>query len=175
MFSLSRAALSILLCAFCLAAQTGAPKERLVDWHTPAVACSLLNDIGIKTRGYKNDPEWKPSEYFCSSPYTSIDERFRLELFIAYYVDGSRDTTRQLKLVMSIHDPRVVDLGLAALAVAADTLTRRVTGSGISDEIGKSVLSGTAGKWKLAGRDIEIQRENYRVGVCCYDLSFIIR
>lgn len=144
------------------------------DWHKPEVACALLDGLDLKTRGYKNDPS-APTEYFCSAPYTQIDNRLPFWMvFIAYYVDGTRDKAKQLKAVVSIHDRRVVELGHAALALAGAVLTKRALNVELPNEIANAIDDAETGRWKVGSNQIEIQREDY-VNGWGYDLKFIIR
>lgn len=144
------------------------------DWHKPEVACALLDDLGLKTRGYKNDPS-APNEYFCSAPYTQIDKKVPFDVvFIAYYVDGTRENAKQLKAVVSIHDRSAVGVGSAALALAGEVLTRRALGFELPDEIANAIEGAEARKFRVGGNQIEVQREDYING-WGYDLKFVIR
>ena len=153
--------------------ETSTPKQT-VTWRNPAVACSLLDGFGLKTRGWKNDPS-KPSEYWCSAPYTPVHKEIsNFVLCLAYYVDGTRDAARQLKIVMSVTDPRAIEMGHTALALASTELSKASLGTILPKDVLEALLAGETGKWKLGPNEIEIQREDYVKG-WGYDLKLLIR
>lgn len=153
------------------------------SWHTPSVACSLLDENGLPTRGWKSltmktkaaREEWNPKDYSCSSPDTPLANNIpMLDGFIAYYVDGSEDTVRQLRLVLSIHDPRAVEVGSLSLAVISHALTLRSLERSLPLEIITALRKAEPGQWTIGLNQIEVQRENYVKG-WGYDLKFLIR
>ena len=153
------------------------------SWRTPSVACSLLDDTGLHAQGWKNQATaatvalepWNRLDYRCSSAYTPLNAEIPMrDGSIAYYVDGSEQSVSQLKLVLSIHDRRFVELGNLSLAVISHALTLRALDKPLPLEIVAAMRKAEPGRWKIGLNEIEVQREDY-VNGSGYDLKFLIR
>lgn len=168
----------ILLIALCLVSSLATGQSvAQKDWHSPDVACSLLADIpGMQTRGWKNDPDYKPENYWCACFYKEIGKStlFSIKNNLAYYVDGDRNTAKQLKLVLNVNNRDDAETAHGALAAASGILTKRALNADLSDEVLLALLAGRAGKWKAGKNQIEVFREDWDNGKG-YEVKFFIR
>lgn len=158
-------------------------KADVASWHTPQIACSLLDDIpGMQTTGYKDyamrsrtprEP-WMPKEYSCLSPYKQIGSGWPMPNNLAFYSTGDQSIVRELKLVLNVNNAPTAEVGHGALAVASSLLTKRALNGDLSDEVLEALLAGRQGKWKAGKNQIEILREDWPTGKG-YEVKFIIR
>lgn len=153
------------------------------NWRTPSVACSLLDDSGLHALGWKTlatatsaavEP-WNRQDYVCSSAYTPLNADIPMrDGSIAYHANGSAHAVSQLKLVLSIHDSRFVELGNLSLAAMSHALTLRALDKSLPLEVVAALRKAEPGRWKIGLNEIEVQRENY-ANSSGYDLKFLIR
>lgn len=142
------------------------------DWRSPEIACALLaKEINIKTGRYR---EHSPGEYICASPYRELGKGQPLANNIAYYVEGDRETAKELKLVLNVYVRESSQLAHDALALAGGVLTRRALGGQLPDEIFDALMLGKSGKWRVGKNRVEILREEWPSGRG-YEIKFLIR
>ena len=153
------------------------------NWRTPSIACSLLDDTGLHAKGWKTlgaaastaSESWNRQDYACSSAYTPLNAEVPMrDGSIAFHANGFAASVSQLKLVLSIHDSRFVELGNLSLAAISHTLTLRALDTGLPLEIVAALRKAEPGRWKIGVNEIEVQREDYVKG-WGYDLKFLIR
>jgi hypothetical protein len=144
-----------------------------LNWRNPQTACALLEEIGLRTRGWKNDPS-APKQYWCSSPYNDIGDGRPLPNNLAFYVDGESNVASQLKLVLNVNIISTAEKAHEALAVAGHLLTRRALGLELPGETITALLVGRSGKWKVGQGRIEVIREDWPTGKG-YEVKFLIK
>jgi len=140
-------------------------------WQSPETACALLNEVNIKTRGYK---EHSPGKYGCSSTYRDLGKGSPLPNNIAYYVEGDRETAKELKLVLNVFVREDAELAHDALTPAGGVLTKLALSTQHPDEIFDALILGKSGKWRVGKNRIEILREEWPSGRG-YEIKFLIR
>jgi len=150
-----------------------AQDNKQLDWRNPQTACALLEDAGLRTRGWKNNPSL-PKEYWCSSPYKDIGEGWPLPNNLAFYVDGESGIANQLKLVLNVNIVSTAETAHETLALAGHLLSKRALGLELPSETVTALLVGRSGKWKVGQGRIEVIREDWSTGKG-YEVKFLIK
>lgn len=127
----------------------------------PESACTMLNDFGLKTRGWK---DLGGGMYGCSSPYNDIGTGYPLANNLAYYVTGTKAGLQRVKLVVNVNNKAQGSEALRELSAAARLLTLRLTGGALSPSLNESILKGRKAKASVRGVNVEIVRDNWANG-----------
>ena len=138
---------------------------------TPAEVCSLLNEHGLATRGWRN-PDGLG--FYCSSPYKQIGAGFPLANNLAYYVDGTSTTVRQVKLVLNINDRNTATAAHNELLNAATALTLKVIGAQLPKVVRSAITSGGKASQKVGSAIVEVNRIDWPTGKG-YEVKVIIK
>lgn len=131
-------------------------------------ACYLLNDLGLRTRGWKNT---SGTEWMCSSDYK--------ELFgtppatIAYYVKGTNGQAESAKLVLSVWDRSEEGSARGELAIDGDALIRGVTGEGMPVELSQPLALGKNATRGIGKRTVTVRRTDWPTGKG-YEIELLI-
>lgn len=139
-------------------------------FEVPTKACAYLSDVGLGTRGWKNDYD---DEYHCSSPYKEIGPGSPLANNLAYYVEGSRGAVKRLKLVVNINNRVQQAAALSELQVAAKLLASKILGVALPSAAINALKSGTQGSWKVGQNTVSVKRDNWPTGKG-YEIHFVI-
>lgn len=127
----------------------------------PGETCALLKDVGLATRGWKNQYE---DQFGCSSPYKEIGTAFPLANNLAYYVEGGPTTASRAKLVLNVNDRESAVPAHDELLKAAQILSAKVIGIPLPSEIAAAIAGGTSLS-KSAGRaTVEVLRTDWPTG-----------
>lgn len=144
------------------------------NWHSPQVACSLLDEIQMKTTGYKVRNEHKPDEYSCFSPYKEIGGSSPMPNNLVYYAKGDRDVVEELEIVLHVNDPADAEESHRGLAIAAGLLIGKALGKNLINEVFAALLTGQSGGWYAAGNEMGVLRDDWGPGKG-YEVRFFLR
>lgn len=137
---------------------------------SPAEACEYLKNNGLNTRGYKTDG----LSYFCSSTYKEIGSGNPLKNNIAYYVEGTKDNIKTIKLVLNINSISEAEQATRTFSEIASVLTEKATGSPLPDEAKITIMAGINGEWDINGINAILKRNDWPTGKG-YDLKLLLR
>lgn len=128
----------------------------------PASTCVALDDVGLKTRGWKDRGS---SDYGCTSPYKDIGPGHPLPNNLAFYAEGQISSVKLLKLVLNVNKPEHAKTSHQALLHTAEILSKKATGQPLSQTLKKALLSGKPIKEKLGNSNITVVRDNWPTGL----------
>lgn len=127
----------------------------------PSSACALLDDIGLAAGSWKNI---YGNEFGCSSTYKEIGTGFPLANNLAYYVDGTRDSVTEAKLVLNVNVKSKATSAHAALLDAGKKLSMGIIGVKLSQATKDAIVKGKSIKTKLDQTTVEVKRHNWPNG-----------
>lgn len=127
----------------------------------PSTTCNYLSDMGLATRGWKNDYD---NEFGCSSPYKELGTGAPLANNLAYYVEGGPTTAKKAKLVVNINNKSSAMPAHQELLKAAEALSLKVAGAILPEEISSAIKSGTKASTKVGQTNIEVIRIDWPTG-----------
>lgn len=107
------------------------------DGWSPYEAMTFLKDKGIETGYYK---ELYDGEWFASSPLKKLSDRI-LSNNIAYYIDGTEDTAKKLKIKININEPDNQTDDLQYFGDIAELLYHKALSINVANDIKKAILS----------------------------------
>ena len=128
----------------------------------PASTCAALDDVGLKTRGWKDRGG---SDYGCTSPYKDIGPGYPLPNNLAFYAEGKKSSVKLVKLVLNVNKPEHAKTGHEALFRAAEILSKKATGEPLSKALKTALLSGKRVKEKFGDSNITVIRDNWPTGL----------
>lgn len=127
----------------------------------PSATCSLLSDIGLAARGWRNHYD---NEFGCSSPYKELGTGQPMPNNLAYYPGGTQSEVLQVRLVLNVNDKSSAAHAHAALLQAAEKLGRRAAGADLSNAAKAAIKNGKPMKTKIGNTSLEIKRDNWPRG-----------
>ncbi len=128
----------------------------------PAATCVAMNEIGLKTRGWKDRGS---SDYGCSSPYKDIGSGYPLPNNLAFYAEGEKSSVKLVKLVLNVNKTEHAKTGHEALLHAAGILSEKATGQPLSKTLKAALSSGKSVTEKLGNSKITVIRDNWPTGL----------
>ncbi|CCI21641.1 GUN4 domain protein [Microcystis aeruginosa PCC 9808] len=141
--------------------------------ESPSLVCHYLDRVGLETGGYKIAYEGSDS-YFCSSPYQILDTNPEgLANNIAYYVDGTKNSANELKIVLNVNQVEKSELGHKTLLDYSDSLMQSATGMDLPDIIKTAIISGVSQEYTTDSFIIKVFRDDWPTGRG-YAIKFII-
>ncbi|MGL5631086.1 MAG: hypothetical protein ACRDD3_01895 [Azovibrio sp.] len=144
----------------------------------PQKTCSFLASIpGMALpSGNTYSSLFGEDDYLCGTRYKEIGVTSSAVLpnNISYYVRGTPNLAKRLRILLNVNQPNLDKEGRIALTEAAQTLFQSAFGIAMPDKITESVIKGTPGAWKHAGYAIELKKEIWSTGRG-HELNFIIR
>ena len=154
---------------FCLLA-TGNVTAAMKDVK-PSKACNYLASIGLSTRGWKN---YYDDVYGCTSPYKEFGSGYPLKNNLAYYVEGTATTVRQLKLVVNVNNRDEAKKAHVELLKATEVLVKKSLNESLPDSTYKAITNGKNISSQIGDATIEVLRENWPTGKG-YGIKVIIK
>ena len=129
----------------------------------PQNACQYLSHT-LPTRRY-NDAVGD-GIYICASEYQDIDTRTsdRMANNLSYYVIGTQNHARKLKLLLNYNNPKQAASGTTALITAAKELAIAATGKSLPKTIESKLKTGKAGETTIDGIRHAVYRQNWPRG-----------
>lgn len=127
----------------------------------PSDACDSLSNIGLATRGWKNQYD---SEFGCSSPYKELGAGAPPANNLAYYVEGDSTTVRKLKLVLNINNNRYAIAAHQELLKAAEALSLKMAGAELPEKIAGAIVSGTKASTNVESTNVDVIRIDWPSG-----------
>ena len=91
----------------------------------PSQACTLLNEVGLATNGWKNEYD---QEYGCSSDYKQLGTGSPLANNLAFYVEGNSSSVMQVYLMLNVNDETTASTAHQELLKTAKALSIKETG-----------------------------------------------
>lgn len=144
------------------------------DWHSPQVACSLLDELQMTTTGYKCRNEFKPEQYSCFSSYKETGGSSPMPNNLVYYATGDRNTVKELELVLNVNDPADAEESHRALGIAAGLLIGKALGKNLINEVLAALLTGQSGGWYASGNEMGVLRDEWGPSKG-YEVRFFLR
>lgn len=130
---------------------------------TPAKACALLADSGLKGRKWVND--YGDGSAGCASNYKDIGPSGSgLANNIAYYVIGVNQYVMEVKLVLNYNQPSKAAPATAALLSASQKLSQRALGAPLPKSIIDLITQGESGSEKVGKGSVQVVREDWPTG-----------
>ncbi|ACK69507.1 GUN4 domain protein [Gloeothece citriformis PCC 7424] len=140
---------------------------------SPLAVCSYLNEVGLKTRDYKD--LLGDGNYSCSSPYQELGEKSSgLKNNIAYYVSGSLTNITELKIVLNVNQPNQAQSAHQTMVNYGNILLKKAIGMNFTQEILKALELGTPNSWNFNNYTILVIREDWINGKG-YEIKLIIK
>lgn len=129
----------------------------------PQDACQYLSHT-LPTRRY-NDAVGD-GIYICASEYQDIGTRTsdRMANNLSYYVIGTQNHARKLKLLLNYNNPKQAASGTTALITAAKELAIAATGKSLPKTIESKLKTGKAGETTIDGIRHAVYRQNWPRG-----------
>lgn len=129
----------------------------------PQDACQYLSHT-LPTRRY-NDAVCD-GIYICASEYQDIGTRTsdRMANNLSYYVIGTQNHARKLKLLLNYNNPKQAASGTTALITAAKELAIAATGKSLPKTIESKLKTGKAGETTIDGIRHAVYRQNWPRG-----------
>ncbi len=125
---------------------------------TPAEVCSLLNDQGLATRGWKNSDGLG---FFCSSPYKEFGPGFPLANNLAFYAEGTRNAVGKVKLVLNVNNRDSSSAAHEELLQAANALSLEVMGEQLPNVLKDAIKNGSNASQKIGSSVVDVVKENW--------------
>lgn len=149
-----RFAISLIVLAFFLV-DTANAELKSTD---PSVVCAYMNDVGLVTRGWKNQYE---NVFACLSPYKELGAGFPLANNVAYYVEGDRTSVRQVKLVLNVNDRKTANAAHEELLKAAEALSLKAAGENLPQTLKYAIKAGKNATAKVGSLSINVAHDNW--------------
>ena len=132
----------------------------------PSIACDWLANIGLSTRGWKN---YYDNVWGCTSPYKEIRSSGpswapALKNNLAYYVEGTATTVRELKLVLNVNKRDEAKKAHAELFKATEVLAKKFLKKHLPANIQDSIIKGKNLSARIGDTTVEIARDNWPTG-----------
>lgn len=129
----------------------------------PQDACQYLGNT-LPTRRY-NDA-LGDGIYICASEYQDIGTRTRDRMAnnLSYYVIGTQNHARKLKLLLNYNNPKQAASGTVSLIAAAKELAIAATGKSLPKTIESKLQAGKAGETTIDGIRHAVYRQNWPRG-----------
>jgi hypothetical protein len=148
------------------------PKEvsNVLGW-SPYKAKTFLSSEGLDTGFYNKLYE---EEWFASSPMIEYGDSI-IPDNVAYYVEGSEEVAKTLKLKINVNDAARSEIAQEKLIVLAEVLSLSSLSQCLSEKMKKSIVKGEQNSEKCGEKSISLSVEvwpNHRFGG--YDLKFVI-
>lgn len=145
--------------------------EASLAMTSPALVCSLLNNAGFATGGWRRFYE---NEFTCNSDYKEIGSGIPLANNLAYYVDGNSNSVTQAKLVLNVNNKSQATSAHSALLNLSESLSIKITGAKLPQAIQNAITGGKPMKTKVGQTAVEIKRNNWPTGKG-YELHVIFK
>ena len=127
----------------------------------PAQVCGYLDQLGLKTRGWKN---LGGGETGCSSPYKELGSEFPLPNNIAYYVEGNQNSVSKAYLVLNVNVRKKEGFAKNTLFNAAKMLINKATGRPIPQVIRNAIFSGATVSAPIGDSLVSVLRQTWPNG-----------
>ena len=132
----------------------------------PSTACEYLANIGLSTRGWKN---YYDNVCGCSSPYKELGSSGpawapALKNNLAYYVEGTATTVRELKLVINVNYRAEAKKAHAQLLKAAEVLVMKSLNQPLPANIRDTIIKGKNVSSKISDATVEIVHDDWPTG-----------
>jgi len=138
---------------------------------TPSKACELLEEVGLPTRGWKNEYD---QEYGCSSDYKQLGSGFPLANNLAYYVEGNSSSVMQVYLMLNVNDGTSASSAHQELLKAAEVLSIKETGKQLSQKLINAINKDSNESQKIGNATVDIVRNDWPTGRG-YDVKVVIK
>lgn len=140
------------------------------DGWSPYIAKEFLSDIGISTGYYHPSfDEWVA----YSSPVEFGEEL--LPHNISYYVEGTKDVAKTLKLKLNVFNSNSADEALSYLSTVATTLYQKATGKILPENLSESILKGNNKEIKDNGTQVSVLKDLWvQHAYNGFDIKFVI-
>ena len=129
---------------------------------TPAKACSLLADVGLKGRKWVDD--YGDGSSGCASDYKEIGSATGLANNLAFYVTGVSQYVMEMKLVLNYNQPSQSGPATKALLAAASKLSQRALGAPLPEPVIALIKRGEHGSAKVGKGVVDVIREDWPTG-----------
>ncbi|KTC18428.1 hypothetical protein AO391_03110 [Pseudomonas marginalis ICMP 9505] len=129
---------------------------------SPAKACSLLADVGLKGRKWVDD--YGDGSSGCASDYKEIGSAKGLANNLAFYVTGVSRYVMEVKLVLNYNQPSQSGPATKALLAAASKLSQRALGAPLPEPVIALIKRGENGSAKVGKGLVEVVREDWTTG-----------
>lgn len=140
----------------------GTASAELIE-KTPAKACALLADSGLKGRKWVDD--YGDGSAGCASDYKDIGPSGSgLANNIAYYVIGVNQYVMEAKLVLNYNQPSKSAPATKALLSAAQKLSQRALGVPLPNSVAELITQGESGSEKVGKGAVQVVREEWPTG-----------
>lgn len=144
-----------------------------VGYPIPDACYYLHSHVGFSPSVYKKLGDIS-SEYSCSTPYKSIDERNgRLSNNIAHYVVGDEFKAVKLYIVLNVNTKVNLSKSINFFIDASMLLTKKAARTDLTKDIVTSIKKEKSITRKVNGNKIEVKKESWPSGDG-YELQFII-
>ncbi len=156
---------ALIFCLFIAVPSLAATKDIKLS-----VACDYLASVGLAADGWKH---YWDDNYGCCSPYKEFGAGFPKNN-IAYYVNGTATTVKQLELVVNVHNRAEAKKAHNVLLEYAKILLKKSLNEPLPDNICDAITNGTNMSSKIGDTAvIEIIREDWPTGKG-YEMKFVI-
>lgn len=156
---------------FFVAAFTSLQAVAEVKVTSPADACGLLTDIGLKGRKWV---DYGDGTAGCASDYKDIGAGRPLANNLAFYATGVGQTVKQVKLVMNANNPASASSAIKQLSQASEILSTKILGAPLSSDIRAAISKGTPKSAVLGSGSVEVVKDVWPTGRG-YEIQVIIK
>ena len=128
--------------------------------NNPMVACGLMSDHGLPTRGeYK---ETRGGVYRCASRSRPLPLGGRLSHEIRYFATGSAQKVSSLNLQLSIKSRENIPSAHKRLLQYTQQLLNEALEIDVPAEMEASILSGNNGRFQVKDTEVEVMKAHIR-------------
>lgn len=140
---------------------------------SPNKACQFLAPIGmVSNAGYTALSG--PDDYSCGTRYKEVGAGTPLSNNISYYVRGTPEVAKRLRILANVNQPSSSDGIVRALVKAAQQLFHAAFNSPLPPHMEKAILNERPGSWTHQGYIVELERQSWPTDKG-YELNFVIR
>ena len=135
----------------------------------PTLACSLLDDQGLRVREGYRDAGHRVSQ--CATVDHPVPRGATGGDAIRFSATGTRGQVRRLQLELALRSRGDVRPALEAFASLADLLSARSLGHPLPTDARRAIATGLPGTWRTAGSELALER----IAGAVPSLRFVIR
>lgn len=155
-----------LLCGLATAPGAGVAGPLALD---PQTACAALAEQGLAARG-----GYRPIDGHrrCTSARKPLAAGGTALHEIRFFAEGDEGAVHRLVLELALRSREDIQRAHRLLARYAATLTGRLLQAPLPAPVDEAILSGTGGRWSVAGRAYDLRRNTAGAGL--YELRLVI-
>lgn len=136
----------------------------------PTDACNFLASIP----GMRPSTKYTAKITSCGTRYRDVGIGDPLPNNLSYYVSGTQDRAKRLRILLNTNQPQDAKMARAALRVAAETLFHGALKEELPERIARAISSGQIDQWKHGPYVLQLTKTTWPTGRG-YEFNFTIR